>query len=103
MVTIALSREREIYRKQVLDRVQRWESNIIHLRAAIRKLEGNARLRCETRLHGLEKGNRNVFGRYADLLLADDITWDERRAALDAAGDELEGLFIDFAMNAQTD
>lgn len=91
---------REVYCRQIIGRLQQWESQLAYLRADIWKLDGDARLQCETWLREIEACKRNVVKCYADLLLADNKTWDEKRVALDTAADELEGVFIDFAMQA---
>ena len=89
---------KESYRQHMIGQLQLWEGKIAHLRAGAEILEGISRLEYEARLRELEGCNRDVFGRYADLLLADDNLWDEKRMALDATAYRMEEMLMDFAL-----
>src|SRR5262245_9363229 len=90
----------EIYRKQMLSRIQMWESELAQLRTGIGKLQGDVRLRCDAWLIEVEARNRQVFNCYADLLGSETGKWDEKRALLDAAADQMQSKLMDFAIQA---
>ena len=97
-----MDRYKESYQQQMIGRLQLWEGKLAHLRTGARLLEGRARRHYEARLRELEACNRNVFGRYADLLLADVKLYDEKRMPLDAAARRMEELFMEFALEPRT-
>ena len=93
-----MDRKKEAYRQRIIGRLQLWENKIAHLRAGAQNMEGNTRHQYEARLRELEACSRTVFGRYADLLLADAKLYEEKRMLLDAAARRMEELLIDFAL-----
>ena len=93
-----MDRQKEAYQQQMIGHLQLWEGKIAHLRAGAQKLEGSARHHYEARLRELEACNRTIFGRYADLLLADVKLYDEKRMLLDAAARRMEELLMEFAL-----
>jgi hypothetical protein len=93
-----MDRQKEAYRQQIIGWLQLWEGKIAHLRTGAKIYEGIERHHYEARLHELEACNRTVFGRYADLLLADAKLYDEKRMLLDAAARHMDELLMEFAL-----
>ena len=93
-----MDRQKDSYRQYMIGQLQLWESKIAHLKNGARKYDGSSRIAYENHLRELERCNRAVFGRYADLLLAEDRYWEERRLALDAAARRMDEMLIDFSM-----
>ena len=92
--------QQEVYRQQILSRLQIWERELVQLRSGIGKLDGDVRSRCEAWLLEVEVRNRDVFNCYADLLAAEGNHWDEKRVALDAAADQMELTIMDYVLRA---
>jgi hypothetical protein len=92
--------QQEVYRQQILSRLQMWERELRELRNGIQKLDGDVRSRCEAWLMEVEARNRDVFNCYADLLAAEKNHWDEKRAALDAAAAQMETKIMDYVLRA---
>jgi hypothetical protein len=89
---------RETYRQYMIGQLQIWEGKIAHLRAGLQVLDGLAHYEYEVRLREVERLNRKVFSCYADLLLAGEREWDQRREVLDGAAGRLQEMLDLFVL-----
>ncbi len=87
---------KETYRQYMIGQLQVWEGEIARLKAGAGRLEADSRLEYARRLRELERCNRDVFGRYEDLLLAGEDHWDEMQIALDAAAYGMREMLEEF-------
>jgi hypothetical protein len=81
----------------MIGQLQMWDDELARLKYEAARIEANARVEYELRLRALERCNRDVFRRYADLALSDEDQWDEKRVALDAAAFRMTQALEEFA------
>ena len=98
MDTLHIDARKEDYRQWMIGQLQLWDSDIVLLKAAVERLEPDVRPKATGRLWEVERRHHQVFGKYGDLMLADDAQWDEKQIALDAAAERVQELLDGFTL-----